>query len=234
MAIDFTFWKITALALADSVNPCVLAMLTLVLVTILIQNPEKRKKVLYTGLAFSFAVYLSYLFYGIVIIQLFKTFAELLRENAIFIYRGMAIVAIVIGGLNIKDFLFYKKGGFATEMPLWMRPRVKRIIEKITSPLGAFLIGFIVTVFLLPCTSGPYLVASGLLSSLGVLKALPWLLYYNLLFILPMIIITFLIYFGLTEAEKVAEWKDKKIKFLHLIAGILLIAVGISILMGWI
>jgi cytochrome c biogenesis protein CcdA len=234
MAIDFTFWKITALALADSVNPCVLAMLTLVLVTILIQNPEKRKKVLYTGLAFSFAVYLSYLFYGIVIIQLFKTFAELLRENAIFIYRGMAIVAIVIGGLNIKDFLFYKKGGFATEMPLWMRPRVKRIIEKITSPLGAFLIGFVVTVFLLPCTSGPYLVASGLLSSLGVLKALPWLLYYNLLFILPMIIITFLIYFGLTEAEKVAEWKDKKIKFLHLIAGILLIAVGISILMGWI
>jgi len=37
------FTKITTLALADAVNPCVIAILTIVLVTILIQNPEKEK-----------------------------------------------------------------------------------------------------------------------------------------------------------------------------------------------
>jgi cytochrome c biogenesis protein CcdA len=225
--------RITALALADSVNPCALAVLAMVLMTILIQNPEKRKKVLYSGLAFSAAVYISYLVYGLIIVQFFKTFAGLLRGNAIFIYKGSAIIAMLIGALNIKDFFFYRKGGFATEMPIWMRPKVKRIIEKITSPAGAFVIGFVITTFLLPCTIGPYLVASSLLSELGIIGALPWLLYYNLLFILPMLVITFVIYFGVAEIEKVSGWRDKNVRFLHLIAGVLLFSVGLALLAGW-
>ena len=44
-AETFTLGKITLLALADSVNPCAIAVLAMILITILIQNPEKRKKV---------------------------------------------------------------------------------------------------------------------------------------------------------------------------------------------
>lgn len=225
--------KITALALADSVNPCALAVLAMVLMTILIQNPEKRKRVLFAGLAFSLSVYIGYLFYGVIIIQFFKTFAEILRANSRFIYNGLAILAMVLGALNIKDFFFYKKGSFATEMPIWMRPKVKKVIDRITSPAGAFIIGFLVTIFLLPCTIGPYIIASGLLSELGIFQSLPWLLYYNFIFVLPMLIITFLIYFGLKEVEQVAGWKDRNIRALHLIAGILLFLVGIALLIGW-
>ena len=227
------FVRITGLALADSVNPCALAVLSMVLMAILIQNPEKRRKVLFAGLAFSLAVFFGYMLYGVVIVQFFKTFAEVLRENSKYIYNGLAILAMLIGALNIKDFFFYKKGGFATEMPIWMRPKVKKTIERITSPAGAFVIGLLVTIFLLPCTIGPYIVASGILSNLGILKSLPWLLYYNLLFVLPMLIITFVIYFGFSEVERVAGWKDRNIKILHLIAGILLFLVGLALLMGW-
>ena len=221
------------LALADSVNPCALAVLTMVLITILIQNPEKKRRVLLGGLAFSLAVYSGYLFYGIVIIGFFQAFTEILRTNSIFIYDGLAILAMIMGALNIKDFFFYKKGSFATEMPIWMRPKVKKIIDKITSPLGAFLIGFLVTIFLLPCTIGPYIIASGLLSEIGILKSISWLLYYNLIFVFPMIIITFLVYFGFSRVEDVAGWKEKNIKILHLIAGILLFLVGVALLAGW-
>ena len=149
-------------------------------------------------------------------------------------YNGLAILAMLIGALNIKDFFFYKKGSFATEMPLFMRPKVKRIIDKVTSPAGAFVIGFLVTLFLLPCTIGPYVVASGLLSELGTLNAIPWLLYYNLIFVLPMIIITLIVYWGFTRVEDVSGWKERNIKKLHLIAGILLFLVGLGILLGWI
>jgi len=221
------------LALADSVNPCAIAVLTMVLVTILIQNPDKRKKVLFGGIAFVSAIYLGYLFYGVVIIQIFKGFAELLRENSIYIYNGLGILAMIIGALNIKDFFMYKKGGIATEMPIFMRPKVKKIIDKITSPSGAFIIGFLVTLFLLPCTIGPYIIASGLLSELGTLGALPWLAYYNILFILPMLAITLIIYFGLTRIQDVSGWKERNIRKLHLIAGILMFAVGFALLMGW-
>ncbi len=233
MADILNLGKITALALADSVNPCALAVLAMVLMAILIQSPEKRKRVLFAGLAFSLSVYIGYLFYGVIIIQFFKTFAEILRTNSRFIYNGLAILAMVLGALNIKDFFFYRKGSFATEMPIWMRPKVKKVIERITSPAGAFIIGFLVTIFLLPCTIGPYIIASGLLSELGILQSVPWLLYYNFIFVLPMLIITFLIYFGFKEVEQVTGWKDRNIRALHLIAGILLFLVGVALLMGW-
>lgn len=230
----FTFGRITLLALADSVNPCAIAVLSMVLISILIANPKNKKKILFAGLAFSLAVYIGYLAYGLIIIQFFKVFAEFLRQNSAYIYKGLAVLAMLIGALNIKDFFFYKAGSLGTEMPIFMRPRVKKIINKITSPQGAFIIGFIVTLFLLPCTIGPYIVASGLLSELGFLSALPWLLYYNLIFILPMLAITIIVYLGLAKVDDVSGWKEKNIRKLHLIAGILLFLVGLGILFGWI
>lgn len=232
--MEFTnFTKITTLALADSVNPCAIAVLTMVLTTILIQNPDKRKKVLYAGLAFVTSVFLGYLIYGAIIIQFFKSFAEILRLHASLIYNSLAILAMLIGALNIKDYFMYKPGSLITEMPIFMRPKVKRIINRITSPKGAFIIGFLVTLFLLPCTIGPYIIASGLLAELGIISAMPWLIYYNLIFVLPMLIITLLIYYGFSKVEEISGWKEKNIKLLHLIAGILLFAVGISLLGGW-
>lgn len=230
---SLNFLKITTLALADSVNPCAIAVLTMVLVAILIQNPDKRKKVLYAGLAFTLSIYLGYLFYGVVLIQFFKAFAGFLRENSGIIYNGLGILAMIIGALNIRDYFKYSPGGLATEMPMSMRPRVKSIIKKITSPGGAFIIGFLVTVFLLPCTIGPYIIASGLLAELGILGALPWLLYYNIIFVLPMLIIVGLIYFGFKEIDEVSGWKERNIRRLHLVAGVLLFLVGISLLVGW-
>ncbi len=232
--VEANFAKITMLALADSVNPCAIAVLTMVLISILIQHPKKKKYVLAAGLAFSLAVYICYLFYGVVIIQLFKGFAQILRQNSSYIYTGLAFLAMVIGALNIKDYFHYKAGGFATEMPLFMRPKVKRIINKITSPLGAFVIGLLVTLFLLPCTIGPYVVASGLLSQLGTLKALPWLMYYNIIFVLPMVLVSLLVYWGFAKVEEVSGWKEANIRKLHLIAGILIFLVGLGILFGWI
>ncbi len=229
---DLSFIGITSLALADSVNPCAIAVLTMVLIAIMMQNPNKRKKVLFGGIAFIASVYIAYLFYGIVIVQFFKTFAEFMRQNSTYIYDGLAILAMIIGGLNIKDYFFYKPGGIATEMPIWMRPTVKKIIKDITSTKGAFIIGFLVSIFLLPCTIGPYIIASGLLSELGTLKALPWLLYYNLIFVIPMIIVVTLVYFGFKKVDEVSGWKERNIKLLHLIAGSLLFLVGLALLLG--
>ena len=115
-----------------------------------------------------------------------------------------------------------------------MRPKVKKIIKDITSPKGAFTIGFIVTLFLLPCTMGPYIIASGLLAEIGTLAAIPWLMYYNLLFVLPMIIIVLIVYFGFKKVDEVSGWKERNIKRLHLVAGILLFLVGVALLNGWI
>jgi hypothetical protein len=114
-----------------------------------------------------------------------------------------------------------------------MRPKAKRVIQKITSPVGAFLTGFIITLFLGPCTIAPLVVVTESLSQLGLIGALPWLLYFNLIIIIPLIIITLIVYKGFTTAEAVSLWKDRNVRILHLIAGLLLFGVGLALLMGW-
>ena len=109
---------------------------------------------------------------------------------------------------------------------------MKMLVKKITSPKGAFVIGLFVTLFLLPCTIGPYIIASGKLSVLSFFQTIPWLLLYNFVFILPMIAITLAIYFSFTTVDKVASWKDINIKKLHLVEGIILILLGILMVTG--
>ncbi len=225
-----TLVRIVTLALADAINPCALAVMTMILVSILLTNPGKRYKVLFGGLAFTLAVFIGYFFYGLIIIQLFKSFVSFTSTIYPYLTNILAIFAIFLGILNIKDYAVYKPGSVGTEMPMKFRPRVKILTKKITSPLGAFVIGILVTLFLLPCTIGPYIIASGSLSSLALLATIPWLLLYNLIFIIPMLAITIIVYLGLSTVEKVSVWREKNIKYIHLITGLLLIGLGIAII----
>ncbi|MFC1734086.1 cytochrome c biogenesis CcdA family protein [candidate division KSB1 bacterium] len=234
MIADLTLGKITALALADAVNPCAIAVLTLVLVAILTADPKKKHKVLLGGFSFIAAVFILYLLYGIIIVQVFKSLAQSIATIRPYLYNAFAALAIIFGALNIRDYIRYRPGALGTEMPLFMRPKMKKVVSRITSPWGAFSIGAFVTIFLLPCTIGPYIIASGILSYLDFFKAIPWLLYYNLIFVLPMIAIVIIVYVGYSTVNRVSGWKDKHIRGLHLVAGIILVLLGIAMIVGWV
>ena len=140
----------------------------------------------------------------------------------------VAALAILIGLFNLKDYLWYGKW-FTMEVPLSWRPALQKLIKGVTSVPGAFLIGFVVSLFLLPCTSGPYIVILGLLAKAAARNyAISLLLLYNFIFVLPMLLITLAIYFGFTTTEKAEEWRQKRLKVLHLIAGIIILLLGIG------
>jgi cytochrome c biogenesis protein CcdA len=228
---ELTIIKIISLASTDAINPCVYAVLVWILIAILTSNPDKKRKVLLSGLAFAAAVFIIYFLYGVAIVAFFQAVQSFAKMKIIF-YKIMALLAILIGILNIRDFLSYKPGRAGTEMPLMFRPKVKKIISAVTSPKGAFGLGAFVTIFLLPCTIGPYIIAGGILSSLKITSVLSWLLFYNFIFVLPIIIITLIIYGGLSSVENVSEWKDKNIKYIHLAEGIITLLLGIAMLTG--
>jgi cytochrome c biogenesis protein CcdA len=74
---------------------------------------------------------------------------------------------------------------------------------------------------------GPYLFILGLLADKNTrTEAAFLLLYYNFIFVLPLICINCLVYWGVTTVQHVGNWKDKYIRYLHLIAGLILIALG--------
>jgi cytochrome c biogenesis protein CcdA len=55
----------------------------------------------------------------------------------------------------------------------------------------------------------------------------PTLLFYNVVFIIPLILIVFAVYFGVSSIEKAEAWKEKNLRALHLVAGIIMIALGV-------
>ena len=95
--------------------------------------------------------------------------------------------------------------------------------------------GFAVCLFELPCTGGPYIVILGLLAErITLFASIPLLLIYNLFFVLPLIFITFMIYLGFVNVEKTTEWKERNIKRLHLIAGLIMLILGMLIVLGFV
>ena len=228
---ELTIAKIISLGAVDAVNPCALAVLTLMMIAIISYNPKSKKNILFAGVSFITSVFILYLFYGIVIVRFFQV-VQALTSVRLLLYKILGGVAIILGVLQMKDYFFYKPGGFGTEMPMSMRPKVKQIISGITGPKGAFLIGAFVTVFLLPCTIGPYVIAGGVLSAFELITAIPWLVLYNFIFVLPMIVIVLFVYRGLSEVDDVKEWKEDNIKYLHLIAGAIMFVLGIAMVLG--
>jgi cytochrome c biogenesis protein CcdA len=151
-----TFSAVVFGAAVDAINPCAFAVLIILITTIL--GAGAKSRALYAGLAFSLSIFISYYLMGL---GLFSAVAAAGLTQAI--YVSVAVLAIVIGLFNLKDYLWYGKW-FVMEVPLSWRPALKGLIQKVTSVPGAFLVGFAVSLFLLPCTSGPYIVILGLLA----------------------------------------------------------------------
>jgi len=212
-------------AIVDAINPCAFAVLIILLTTILAS--KKKKRALFAGFAFSLSIFISYFLMGIGLYSAIQ--ATGLTHT---FYTIVAILAIVIGLFNLKDYLWYGKW-FIMEVPMSWRPKLKSLIKGVTSIPGAFAIGFLVSLFLLPCTSGPYIVILGLLSKIATKNyAISLLVLYNLIFILPMILISLAVYFGFTTTEKAEQLRQNKLKVLHLIAGIIILCLGIGMLIA--
>ncbi len=230
---NISLLKVIGLAFTDSINPCALSVLLMMLIAVTTYHPKDRKRILWSGLAFIAAVFVTYLIYGLLIVKAFEVL-QAFSNVRLYLYKGLAVGAIILGLLELKDFFFYKPGGVGTEMPLFFRPKVQNIIAKITSPLGAFGLGMFVTLFLLPCTIGPYIILGGMLSFGEFFQSIPILSLYNLVFVLPMIVIVVLIFFGSKDIKQISSWREKNIRFIHLIIGLVFILLGTAMLLGWI
>ena len=219
-----TIPAVISAAAVDAINPCACAILTLLLGTILIVK-KSRKQAINAGLAFTASTFISYLLMGVGLYFTIK-----IAGIQYYIYIGVAILAIIIGLINMKDCFWYGKW-ISLEVPEAWRPKVKKITSGVTSIPGAFGVGFLVSIFLLPCSSGPYIVIIGMLSnSAARMQSVFLLILYNLIFILPFLIITFAVGYGLTTTARVEKMRQEKVKKLHLVTGIIMCLIGVALI----
>jgi sulfite exporter TauE/SafE len=223
--------KIVALAAVNAINPCGLAVLVVVLLSLITRAPDQRRRVLLAGLAFTAAVFLFYFLYGVVMVALFQMVPQL-ASLRIWFTRVLGVVAIVIGLLYLRDAFFLTTAAPSTAIPKGWKGSLKGLLDRVSSPAGAFLIGAVVTLFLLPCTIGPYLISCGILSAYDQAAALPYLVLYNVIFVLPMLAVTVAVFLGISRLSDVKEWRDRSVRRLRLVAGLVILALGVVIALG--
>ncbi len=216
-------------AALDSINPCDLAVLVLLLGTLLVVG--KRTKVIWAGLAFAAGVFVTYYLTGFVLYSILGITVGTRAFRVPFIY-AVSSLAILVGLWEMKDLLWYGKW-FSIEVPESWRPSLKKFTAKAISIPGAFVVGLIDALFLAPCTSGPYLVILTLLSQTTTRgQGALWLLLYNFIFILPMVAVTVLVHFGVTTTARAERWRKAKLGWLHFATGLVMVLLGVGMIVG--
>ena len=214
-------------ALADSINPCAFAVMLLLLSSILTKSGNRKRAIL-AWLLFALAVFVSYFAMWL---WLFSALAN--SQNTLVLKIVVWILGIVVWLANLKDYFRYGKW-FIMEVPLSWRPKMQKIIKWAVSPIWAFIVWFLVSLFLLPCTSWPYFTVLGYLASESKNLHTRWYIYlivYNLIFVLPMIAIAFLVWLWFKSAEELASLKKKNAKLIHLIVWLLMLWLWIYVLL---
>ncbi|MFA5357430.1 MAG: cytochrome c biogenesis CcdA family protein [archaeon] len=215
-------------AIVDSINPCAIAVLLILFGALVASGGKKRA--LKAGIAFTISIYISYFLFGLGLFSAIQ-----ISGVSYLFYKLVGALAILVGLANIKDYFWYGGGGFVMEIPRSWRPTLKKMLGTVTSPFGAFVMGFAVCLFELPCTGGPYIFILGLLAERATfLSAIPILLLYNMFFVLPLIAITLLLYFGFANVDSASKWKENNLRKLHLVAGLVMLALGIVVLFGFV
>src|SRR3989344_4314347 len=210
-------------ALVDSINPCAIGVLILLMSTLLTLSHDK-KRMLSIGIIYILAVYLTYFLAGIGLLLFIQRF-NLAEPIGILV----GIIIIILGLIEIKDFWWYGKG-ISLSIPYKRSLQIEKMVKKVSLP-GAILLGIFVAAVELPCTGGPYLAITALLSKIGFNPLIVlYLLLYNLIFVLPLIILLPIVYFG-ASVKKMGKWKQKNKKWMRLITGIVLIGLGIILIL---
>jgi hypothetical protein len=221
-----TWGVLIGAALVDSINPCTLAIMVMLLGIILIS--KGRNRMLLSGIIFFTVVYIMYFLFGLGILQALGNTGL----TDIF-FKVITVAALALAIMEINAYINYKPGFLAVEMPVFLRPYTHRVIEGATSLPGVAIAALFCSLFLLPCSSGPYLMVLAMVSKAVTVQTLTYLAVYNLVFILPMVVITLAVFFGYTTVEKVGDAKDKYIRQIHLFSGIILFLLFLFMLNEW-
>jgi len=211
-------------AMVDSANPCGLSVLVFLLIPMAAAG--SRRRILLVGGAYITAMFLFHLLVGI---GLFSVFS-LSGFSRTFALIGGA-VALLLGIITIADVLRNKET-FILSIPESQKGRLGKYIRVASLP-AAFVLGLLAGILGFSCTGGIYISILGLMGrEMTVMAGLPWLVLYNLVYILPLILITLLVAYGISM-ERADSMKAEYKRTIRMVIGVILVILGAVILLGW-
>jgi cytochrome c biogenesis protein CcdA/glutaredoxin len=206
---SFGAFTVVLAGLVDGLNPCAFATLVF-FVSYLTLSGRQGREVLAVGAMFTLGVFLAYLAVGLGFYKVLGLMGDLLTTLGRWVY---GLTALLCAGLAVFSFIDFMKarrgdiGDMSLNLPHSMRKRINAVIRKgrnsQTYIIGSFVTGLIVSFLELACTGQVYLPTIIFVTSVPELRvrALGFLTLYNLLFILPLIVVFILAYYGTTSKD---------------------------------
>lgn len=207
-------------AAIDSINPCAIGVLILMVSVILGQGGGTRKLLLNGG-AYIFAIFATYLIAGLGLVVAFQTIPIVVAEYLSLFVGSLVILA---GIFEIKDYFWYGKG-FSLQIPKYFANKIHEYSTTKTSTAGVMMLGAFVAIVELPCTGAPYLAIITILRINFDMAAFAMMVLYNLIFVAPLIVILIMVASG-TNISAVSKWKEEGKGTMRLFMGLLLGALG--------
>lgn len=206
-------------AILDSVNPCAFSILILT-IAFLFSLGKLRSSILKIGVAYIIGIFIVYLLIGLGILQALHLFS-----TPHFMAKVGAFLLIILGGIGLINE-FFPSFPIKLKIPAAAHQRIAELMEKASVPT-ALVLGGLVGLCEFPCTGGPYLMVLGLLhDQTTFVPGLIYLVFYNLLFILPLIVIL-LIASDRRVLEKVQTWRKEETGKMRLWGGIAMVVLGL-------
>lgn len=221
--------SLTVAALINGLNPCGIGMMITFLGYLMVfgtvEKSEKLKvrKTLISGLVYIWAVFLAYLLIGL----LFYGLAFYLQR--LFIAKLFKwVIGLAVGGaglIQLKDALWPD-----SPIHLRMSDKASRVIEKMLAKMSipmAFLVGLATTAFSTPCMLPLYVGTATMVANSGwpIWLVVTSFLYYNLIFVLPLILVLVVMVKG-KDVVMMKEWSHKNKKLVRLVMGGVMTLVG--------
>ena len=210
-------------ALIDSINPCAFSILLLT-IAFLFTLGQMRSGILRIGGSYILGVFVIYVLIGLGILQALHLF-----NTPHFMAKVGASLLIAFGAINVINE-FFPSFPIKLRVPHAAHRKIAELMEKASMPT-AFFLGVLVGLCEFPCTGGPYLMILGLLHDQATyLKGLAYLIFYNLIFISPLVIIL-LIAGDNALLGKIRAWQQQERQGMRLWGGATMIALGLLILL---
>jgi cytochrome c biogenesis protein CcdA len=221
--------------LVNGLNPC--AFVTIVFfLSYLTFMGRRGREVLLVGAAFTLGVFVAYLLAGLGLSELMEPLAGVQVALKRWVFGFTALLCLALAGISLHDYLKARQGKtdeMKLKLSLDLRRRVNKVIREGSKMRGfyvvAFGVGAVVSLIQLTCTSPIYIGIVFLIQDVPEMQANAqlYLLLYNLAYVLPLVVVFVLAYFG-TSSEQLGNFITERTAAIKLLTVIVFL-----VLAGW-
>ena len=225
---DFTLPAVLMAGLLDGINPCAISTLVFFM-SLLAVSRVRNRQLIVLGISYVLASFVTYLAIGFGLLRflhLFSGFALLRRT----VEWAMIALLLLFAFLSFRDAIRFRKSYDGHDVTLQLSTGMKKRIHAVMRRglksghliVGGLFIGMLVTALESVCTGQVYVPTLVLIlknNALADSRAWIYLMAYNLLFVLPLVLVFIAAYFGL-QTETLLCWSRRNVFVSKILLGL--------------